>query len=228
MATHLDLEEQEQLDQLKAFWKQYGNLITWVLIAGAGRALPAWNGWNWWQRDQAVKAGAMFDELERAAQAGDVAKAGRHLRRHEGALPAHRLRAAGRAAGGQGAVREGPGRCGRGHAGLGGRQRRRRRVPDGRAPAPGRRAARPEEVRRGARSSSTAPTAKEFEALVADRRGDVLLAQGKTDEAKAAYSEGLEGHGRQGRLPPPDRRQADRAGRRAAGRSAARPPEPRK
>jgi predicted negative regulator of RcsB-dependent stress response len=29
MATHLDLEEQEQLDQLKSFWKQYGNLITW-------------------------------------------------------------------------------------------------------------------------------------------------------------------------------------------------------
>ena len=28
---------------------------------------------------------------------------------------------------------------------------------------------------------------KEFEALVADRRGDVLLAQGKTEEAKAAY-----------------------------------------
>ena len=30
-------------------------------------------------------------------------------------------------------------------------------------------------------------TGKEFEALVADRRGDILLAQGKTDEAKAAY-----------------------------------------
>ena len=30
MATHLDLEEQEQLDQLKEFWKQYGNLITWA------------------------------------------------------------------------------------------------------------------------------------------------------------------------------------------------------
>ena len=28
----------------------------------------------------------------------------------------------------------------------------------------------------------------EFEALVADRRGDVLLAQGKKDEAKAAYT----------------------------------------
>jgi hypothetical protein len=33
MAKHLDLEEQEQLDQLKHFWNQYGNLITWVLIA---------------------------------------------------------------------------------------------------------------------------------------------------------------------------------------------------
>ena len=32
MATHLDLEEQEQLDQLKAFWKQHGNLVTWVLV----------------------------------------------------------------------------------------------------------------------------------------------------------------------------------------------------
>jgi len=30
-------------------------------------------------------------------------------------------------------------------------------------------------------------TSKEFVALVADRRGDVLLAQGKADEAKAAY-----------------------------------------
>jgi hypothetical protein len=37
MATQLDLQEQEQLDALKAFWKQYGNLITWTLIAGAGR-----------------------------------------------------------------------------------------------------------------------------------------------------------------------------------------------
>ena len=76
MATHLDLEEQEQLDQLKSFWKQYGSLITWVLIAVLG-AYAAWNGWNWWQRDQAVKAGAMYDELDRAAQAGDADRAGR-------------------------------------------------------------------------------------------------------------------------------------------------------
>ena len=75
MATHLDLEEQEQLDQLKAFWKQYGNLLTWALIAVLA-AFAAWNGWNWWQRDQSVKAGAMFDELEAAAAAGDADRAG--------------------------------------------------------------------------------------------------------------------------------------------------------
>jgi hypothetical protein len=30
MAQQLDLQEQEQVDALKAFWKQYGNLITWT------------------------------------------------------------------------------------------------------------------------------------------------------------------------------------------------------
>src|SRR3954462_5904681 len=74
MATHLDLEEQEQLDQLKHFWKQYGNLITWLLIAVLA-AFAAWNGWNLWQRDQAVKAGAMYDEIDKSVQAGDADRA---------------------------------------------------------------------------------------------------------------------------------------------------------
>jgi predicted negative regulator of RcsB-dependent stress response len=76
MATNLDLQEQEQLDELKAFWKQYGNLITWTLtLVLAGFA--AWNGWNWWQREQGAKAGAMFDDLDRAVQAGNADQAGR-------------------------------------------------------------------------------------------------------------------------------------------------------
>jgi predicted negative regulator of RcsB-dependent stress response len=71
MASSLDLQEQEQLDQLKAFWNRWGNLLTWlltlVLLAFAG-----YNGWNWWQRDQGAKAGALHAELERAAQAGET------------------------------------------------------------------------------------------------------------------------------------------------------------
>ena len=31
MATQLDLREQEQLDDIKAFWSKWGNLITWTL-----------------------------------------------------------------------------------------------------------------------------------------------------------------------------------------------------
>ncbi|MEJ6005485.1 tetratricopeptide repeat protein [Paucibacter sp. AS339] len=75
MASHLDLEEQEQLDQLKAFWKRWGNLITWGITLVLA-VFAAWNGWNWWQRDQAAKAAAMYDEFDRAVQAVEADKAG--------------------------------------------------------------------------------------------------------------------------------------------------------
>lgn len=71
MAKHLDLEEQEQLADIKHFWNEYGNLITWVVIAVFG-SIAAWNGWQYWQRTQSVQAASMYDEVERAAQAGDV------------------------------------------------------------------------------------------------------------------------------------------------------------
>lgn len=76
MANHLDLEEQEQLDQLKHFWKQYGNLITWVLIAVLG-SFAAWNGYQWWNKRQAEQASAMFDEVERVIAGGDIGAAER-------------------------------------------------------------------------------------------------------------------------------------------------------
>ncbi len=78
MANHLDLDEQEQLDQFKHFWKQYGNLITWVLIVVLG-AFAAWNAYEYWQRTQATQAAAMFDEVERSIATGDVAKVERAL-----------------------------------------------------------------------------------------------------------------------------------------------------
>jgi predicted negative regulator of RcsB-dependent stress response len=73
MAKPLDLQEQEQLDDIKHFWKKYGNLITWVMIAVFG-SIAAWNGWQYWQRSQAAQASAIYDEVERAAQAGDTAR----------------------------------------------------------------------------------------------------------------------------------------------------------
>ncbi|AMO24903.1 tetratricopeptide repeat protein [Ramlibacter solisilvae] len=73
MAKHLDLEEQEQLAELRHFWNEWGNLITWILIVVFG-AIAAWNGWNYWQRTQAAQASALYDEVERAAIAGDTAR----------------------------------------------------------------------------------------------------------------------------------------------------------
>ncbi len=73
MANQLDLEEQEQLDQIKHFWKQFGNPITWALLVMMG-VYASWNGYQYWQRDQASQASAMFDEVERMAKGGDITK----------------------------------------------------------------------------------------------------------------------------------------------------------
>jgi predicted negative regulator of RcsB-dependent stress response len=68
-----DLEEQEQLASLKAWWNQYGNLVTWLLIlALAGYA--AWTGWNYYQRNQVMQASQLYGELQNAATAKDNAK----------------------------------------------------------------------------------------------------------------------------------------------------------
>jgi len=76
MANQLDLEEQEQLDQLKHFWSRYGNLITGLLIVVLG-AVAAWNGYHYWQRSQATQSAAMFDELSKSVASGDMAMAQR-------------------------------------------------------------------------------------------------------------------------------------------------------
>ena len=76
--AHLDLEEQEQLDQIKHFWKQYGNLITWVLTAVLA-AYAGWNGWQYWQSKQAMQASALYDEVERIARSGDLSRLERAL-----------------------------------------------------------------------------------------------------------------------------------------------------
>lgn len=71
-----DLEEQEQLATLKAWWAKYGNLSTWVVIAGLA-AYSGWNGWNYYQRNQAAQASVLFDELQTAVTAKDNAKVAR-------------------------------------------------------------------------------------------------------------------------------------------------------
>ncbi|MGE5468583.1 MAG: YfgM family protein [Ignavibacteria bacterium] len=66
-----DLQEQEQLDELKTWWKMYGNLVTAVVVAVAVVVL-AWQGWNGWQRKQAAEASGLYLNLQQAAAVGDA------------------------------------------------------------------------------------------------------------------------------------------------------------
>lgn len=70
MATY-DLQEQEQIDELKTWWRMYGNLVTAALLVVA-IVLAGWQGWNWWQRKQSSEASVIYSALQQAAAAGDV------------------------------------------------------------------------------------------------------------------------------------------------------------
>ena len=185
MATNLDLQEQEQLDALKAFWKRYGNLVTWLLVAVMA-AFAGWNGWNWWQRDQAMKSGAMFDELERAAQAGDAAKTARIFADLKERFPRTSFAQQGALATAKLQFDQGQLDAARDTLAW---------VADKgiedeiRTVARLRLAGLQAEAKQfdAALKTLDAATAPTFEALVADRRGDVLAAQGKSELARAAY-----------------------------------------
>ena len=66
----LDLEEQEQLDQLKVFWQKYRNLITGVLtVALLGYA--TYSGYQWWRNSQAAEASKLYETMVEAIGKGD-------------------------------------------------------------------------------------------------------------------------------------------------------------
>ncbi len=57
-----DLEEQEQLDEFKAWWKQNGKMVTSVFIALLV-GYVAFQGWHYYQNKQAVEASTQYQEL---------------------------------------------------------------------------------------------------------------------------------------------------------------------
>jgi predicted negative regulator of RcsB-dependent stress response len=57
-----DLEEQEQLDEFKAWWKQNGKMVSTLLI-GLLVAYVAYQGWHYYQNKQAVEASTQYQEL---------------------------------------------------------------------------------------------------------------------------------------------------------------------
>jgi len=68
-----DLEEQEQLDSIKAWWAKYGSLVTWVVIIALA-AYAAWTGWNTYQNRQSAQASVLYEEQQKSLAANDNAK----------------------------------------------------------------------------------------------------------------------------------------------------------
>ena len=69
-----DLEEQDQLEDLKAWWRQWGNTIAGVVIAVSVGVISV-QGWRWWTQQQAMQAAAIYDAVNAAVRANDSAKA---------------------------------------------------------------------------------------------------------------------------------------------------------
>lgn len=69
-------DEQESIENLKAWWARWGNLTTWIAIAVLAAA-AAWNGWNYWQRRQATQAAVLYEQVQLAVQSNDKVKVSR-------------------------------------------------------------------------------------------------------------------------------------------------------
>jgi predicted negative regulator of RcsB-dependent stress response len=67
----LDLEEQEHVDELKAWWTRYGTLVI-ALVTAVALGFTGWVLWRNYQAGETAKASAIYDSLAKAAQAGDA------------------------------------------------------------------------------------------------------------------------------------------------------------
>ncbi len=190
MATY-DLEQQEQLDQFKHFWKQYGNLITWLLVLVLG-AYAAWTGYLYWQQKRAAAAAGLYEEMDRAALASNadkVAQAFADLKANyagttfaeQGALLAAKAASElGKPENAKAALQwlvdsgKNANLVSVARLRLAGMQMDAKQYDE-------------------ALKTLNADVVAEFAPLAADRRGDVLLAQGKKDDAAKAYLEAWKG-----------------------------------
>ncbi|MDQ2961597.1 MAG: tetratricopeptide repeat protein [Pseudomonadota bacterium] len=69
-----DLEEQEKLDDLKAWWEQNSKYVSAAVLVVALVVIGV-QGWRWYQRTQAEQASVLYQAVSQAARANDVSKA---------------------------------------------------------------------------------------------------------------------------------------------------------
>lgn len=185
-----DHEEQEQLATLKAWWHQNGNLVTWVIVAALA-SYAAWSGYRYYQRDQSAKGAVLYEEIVKAAEAKDLAKVGRAAGDIEDRFAATPYAQMGAMVAAKAAVDANDAKLAKAQLQW--------VVDHGRS----------DEYKAIARlrlagilldeqayddglKLLAADMPEQFAALVADRKGDLLFAQKKIDEARSAYQAALD------------------------------------
>ena len=68
-----DLQEQEQIDELKAWWKDNGRLVILTVVVVAV-VIAGFQGWRYYRHSQSLAAVALYEQLEQAERAGDRKK----------------------------------------------------------------------------------------------------------------------------------------------------------
>jgi len=188
-----DLEEQEKLDALRAWWDRYGVLCI-ALVALVAVSLLGWRGWQWYQGNQATQAMGYFEALQTEAANPDpdavarIQAASATLREQ---FPASGYTARGVLIAGKALQDRGD---------LDGAREQLRwltqseRADTALAPVAKLRLAgiflAQEQYDQALAQLVDTPPA--FVALYADRRGDILYAQGKARDARVAWQEALQ------------------------------------
>jgi len=69
----LDLQEQEQLEELKAWWKDNRNFILGALLI-AVVTVGGWRGWQYYHHNQSTQAAMLYSEFVRQLKANDAGR----------------------------------------------------------------------------------------------------------------------------------------------------------
>ena len=185
-----DLEEQENIEALKAWWKDYGRLVIAALVAflvGVG----GMQGWRWYKEQQALAAAAVFADLEQAMNISDRKRAAELAMKLRSDFPSTAYAARGallaaRAAF-DGGERDKAADLLR-WASENGRDEAVKALASLRLSAVLLDLGKHDEAIRAVGT----PPGEAFAALFADARGDALAAQGKVEEARNAYQMALD------------------------------------
>ncbi|BAN23340.1 tetratricopeptide repeat protein [Caballeronia insecticola] len=183
-------DEQESIESVKAWWAKWGNATTWIVLVALVVA-AGYNGWNFWQRRQAAEASVLYDHLQQAVNGNDQALVSRVAADMEdkfggtayaqmGALAAAKsFYAAGNAAGAKAQLQWTIDHAKDDEYKQIAKLRLALVLLD------------EKNYDAGLKLLADAPL-DAFKGVIADRRGDLLAAQGKRDDARASYKLALD------------------------------------